>query len=104
VGVDHPLLALLKKVLFALKPGPEAGDFMERLVSHARRVDGPTIVQVGFVQADGRVLVAEAARGMSTRFDFASYGEFGRHPACLGVQVEAQAPSAPAPRKYGPRS
>ncbi|MFM7209436.1 MAG: hypothetical protein ACKOY8_06410, partial [Verrucomicrobiota bacterium] len=51
---------LLKKVLFALRPGPEAGEFMERLVSHARRVDGPTIVQVGFVQPDGRVLVAEA--------------------------------------------
>ena len=95
---------LLKKVLFALRPGPEAGDFMERLVNHARRVDGPTIVQVGFVQPDGRVLVAEAARGMTTRFDFDSYGGFGRHPACMGVQVEAQAPSSPAPRKYGPRN
>jgi hypothetical protein len=95
--------SLVKKVLFALKPGPEAGPFMERLVAHTRKVDGPTLVQVGFLQPDGRVLVAEAARGMTTRFDPATYGTFARDPACAGTQVEAGPPSQPAQRRYGPR-
>jgi hypothetical protein len=77
---------------------------MEKIVAHTRKVDGPTIVQVGFIQPDGRVLVAEAARGMTTRFDPESYGVFGRHPACAGVQIDATAPSQPPQRKYGPRS
>ena len=96
--------SLIKRILFALKPGPEAGAFMEKLVSHTRRVDGNTSVQIGFIQPDGRVLVAEAARGMTTRFDPASYGEFAKHPACVGVQIEATAPSSPAPRKFGPKN
>ena len=96
--------SLIKRILFALKPGPEAGAFMEKLVSHTRRVDGNTSVQIGFIQPDGRVLVAEAARCMTTRFDPASYGEFAKHPACVGVQIEATAPSSPAPRKFGPKN
>ena len=95
--------ALIKKILFALKPGPEAGPFMEKLVAHTRKVDGPTIVQVGFLQPDGRVLVAEAARGMTTRFDPATYGAFARDPACAGVQIDAAAPAQPPQRKFGPR-
>ena len=86
-----------------LKPGPEAGPFMEKLVAHTRKVDGPTIVQVGFLQPDGRVLVAEAARGMTTRFDPATYGAFARDPACAGVQIDAAAPAQPPQRKFGPR-
>ena len=53
---------------------------------------------------DGRVLVAEAARGMTTRFDPATYGAFARDPACAGVQIDAAAPAQPPQRKYGPRS
>ena len=95
---------LIKKILFALKPGPDAGDFLEKIVAHTRKVDGTTIVQVGFIQPDGRVLVAEAARGMTTRFDTETYGTFGRHPACAGVQIEPVAPTQAPQRKYGPRS
>jgi hypothetical protein len=76
---------------------------MEKLVAHTRKVDGPTIVQVGFLQPDGRVLVAEAARGMTTRFDPATYGAFARDPACAGVQIDAAAPAQPPQRKFGPR-
>ena len=96
--------SLIKKILFALKPGPDAGDFLEKIVAHTRKVDGTTIVQVGFIQPDGRVLVAEAARGMTTRFDTETYGAFGRHPACAGIQIEPVAPTQPPQRKYGPRS
>ena len=95
---------LIKKILFALKPGPDAGDFLEKIVAHTRKVDGTTIVQVGFIQPDGRVLVAEAARGMTTRFDTETYGTFGRHPACAGVQIEPIAPTQAPQRKYGPRA
>jgi hypothetical protein len=49
------------------------------------------------------VLVAEAARGMTTRFDTETYGAFGRHPACAGVQIEPVAPTQPPQRKFGPR-
>ena len=77
---------------------------MEKIVAHTRQVNGSTIVQVGFIQPDGRVLVAEAARGMTTRFDAGSYGVFGRHPACAGIQLEAAAPSQPPQRKFGPRA
>jgi DNA polymerase-3 subunit alpha len=96
--------SLIKKILFALKPGPDAGDFLEKIVAHTRKVDGPTIVQVGFIQPDGRVLVAEAARGMTTRFDTETYGAFGRHPACAGIQIEPVPPTQPPQRKFGPRS
>ncbi len=92
----HPLRgapALIKKILFALKPGPEAGPFMEKLVAHTRKVDGPTIVQVGFLQPDGRVLVAEAARGMTTRFDPATYGALARDPACATRATRRAEPS-----------
>ncbi len=95
---------LIKKILFALKPGPEAGDFMEKLVAHTRKVDGSSIVQIGFIQPDGRVLVAEAARTMTTRFEPETYALFAKHPACAGIQVEAIAPSQPPQRKFGPRS
>jgi hypothetical protein len=67
------------------------------------RSTGLTIVQVGFIQPDGRVLVAEAARGMTTRFDTESYGAFGRHPACAGVQIEPVAADAAPQRKFGPK-
>ena len=50
------------------------------------------------------MLVAEAARGMTTRFDNESYGTFGRHPACAGVQIEPIAPTQAPQRKYGPRA
>jgi hypothetical protein len=50
------------------------------------------------------VLVAEAARGMTTRFDPATYGALARDPACAGVQIDAAAPAQPPQRKYGPRS
>jgi len=96
--------SLIKKILFALKPGPDAGDFLEKIVAHTRKVDGPTIVQVGFIQPDGRVLVAEAARGMTTRFDTESYGAFGSHPACAGIQIEPVPPTQPPQRKFSPRA
>jgi DNA polymerase-3 subunit alpha len=96
--------SLIKRILFALKPGPEAGTFMEKLVAHTRKVDGGTGVQIGFIQPDGRVLVAEAGRGMTTRFDPTSYGEFAKHPACVGVQIEAAAPTPPPQRKFGPKN
>ena len=73
VGIVAVVDAILQLVRSA-RPGPEAGDFMEKLVAHTRRVDGSTLVQVGILQADGRVLIAEAARGMTTRFDPAIYG------------------------------
>jgi hypothetical protein len=72
-------------------------------MAHTRKVDGTTSVQIGFIQPDGRVLVAEAARGMSTRCDTETYGAFGRHPACAGVQIEPVAPTQPPQRKFGPR-
>ena len=50
------------------------------------------------------MLVAEADRGMTTRFDTESYGVFGRHPACAGVQIEPAPPAQPPPRKFGPRA
>ena len=96
--------AMIKRILFALRPGPEATDFMEKLIAHTRKVDGTTIVQVGILQADGRVLVAEAARGMTTRFNTETYGAFGRHPACAGVEIEPVPPAQPPQRKYGPRT
>ena len=49
-------------------------------------------------------LSREAARGMTTRFDTESYGAFGRHPACAGVQIEPIAPTQAPQRKYGPRA
>ncbi|MEY2751812.1 MAG: hypothetical protein RLZZ550_1783, partial [Verrucomicrobiota bacterium] len=55
-------------------------------------------------QPDGRVLVAEAARGMTTRFDPATYGAFARDPACAGVSLDAAAPSQPPQRRFGPRT
>jgi DNA polymerase-3 subunit alpha len=96
--------SLIKKILFALKPGPDANDFLDKIMAHTRKVDGTTMVQVGFIQPDGRVLVAEAARGMTTRFDTETYGTFGRHPACAGVQIEPVPPTQPPQRKFGPRS
>ncbi len=96
--------AMIKRILFALRPGPEAGDFMEKLVAHTRRVDGSTLVQVGILQADGRVLIAEAARGMTTRFDPAIYGALAKHPALAGVQIDPLPPTQPPQRKYGPRT
>lgn len=94
---------LIKKILFALQPGPEASEFMEKLVAHTRKVDGGTTVQIGFTQPDGRILVAEAASAMTTRFDPETYAYFAKHPACAGVQIEAIPPTQPAQRKYGPR-
>jgi hypothetical protein len=73
-------------------------------MAHTRKVDGTTMVQVGFIQPDGRVLVAEAARGMTTRFDTESYGAFGRHSACAGVQIEPVPPTQAPQRKFGPRA
>jgi hypothetical protein len=96
--------AMIKRILFALRPGPEAGDFMEKLVAHTRRVDGSTLVQVGILQADGRVLIAEAARGMTTRFDPVIYGQLAKHPALAGVQIDPLPPTQPPQRKYGPRA
>ena len=95
--------SLIKKILFALQPGPEASEFMEKLVAHTRKVDGGTTVQIGFTQPDGRILVAEAASAMTTRFDPETYAFFAKHPSCAGVQIEAIPPSQPAQRKYGPR-
>jgi hypothetical protein len=77
---------------------------MEKLVAHTRRVDGSTLVQVGILQADGRVLIAEAARGMTTRFDPIIYGLLAKHPALAGVQIDPVPPTQPPQRKYGPRS
>jgi len=95
--------SLIKKILFALKPGPEAAEFMEKIVAHTRRVDGLSVVQIGFLQPDGRILVAEAANAMSTRFNPTTYAFFAKHPACVGVQIEATPPSQPPQRKFGPR-
>jgi hypothetical protein len=96
--------SLIKKILFALKPGPEAAEFMEKIVAHTRRVDGRSVVQIGFLQPDGRILVAEAATAMSTRFDPTTYAFFAKHPACVGVQIESTPPSQPPQRKFGPRN
>jgi hypothetical protein len=96
--------SLVKRILFALKPGPEAGEFMEKLVAHTRKIDGITSVQIGFTQPDGRILIAEATSAMTTRFDAESYGYFAKHPACAGVQIEALPPSQPPQRKFGPRA
>ena len=99
----HPLRncpALVKRITFVLRPGAEAEAFLAELSSHTRRIDGPVSVSIGFVQADGRVLVSDAARGMTTRFDPAAYAAFGKHPACVGVHVEPVPPSPPPQRKY----
>ena len=95
--------SLVKRILFALKPGPEASEFMEKLVAHTRKIDGITSVQIGFTQPDGRILIAEATSAMTTRFDAENYGYFAKHPACAGVQIEALPPSQPPQRKFGPR-
>jgi hypothetical protein len=73
---------------------------MEKLVAHTRRIDGRSTVQIGFLQPDGRILVAEAANAMSTRFDPTTYNFFAKHPSCVSVQVEASPPSPPPQRKY----
>ena len=95
--------SLVARATFVLRPGPEAEGFLARLAEVARRVDGPTQVGVAFQQPDGRLLVADAARGMTTRLDPATYAELGRHPACVGVQVEPVPASAPPARKFGGR-
>jgi hypothetical protein len=95
--------SLVARATFVLRPGPEAEAFLARLAEVARRVDGPTQVGVAFQQPDGRLLVADAARGMTTRLEPATYAELGRHPACVGVQVEPVPASAPPQRKYGAR-
>ena len=46
-------MPVASEILFALKPGPDAGDFLEKIVAHTRKVDGTTMVQVGFIQPDG---------------------------------------------------
>lgn len=51
-----------------------------------------------------RTQMAEAARGMTTRFDTETYGTFGIHPAFTGVQIEPIAPTQAPQRKYGPRN
>jgi len=93
--------SLAARLTFVLRPGPEAEAFLGELAAHTRRVDGPTGVSVGFQQPDGRILVSDAARGMTTRFEPADYARFGRHPACLGVQVDPVPPSSPPQRRYG---
>ena len=37
---------------------------------------------------------------MTTRFEPAIYAAFGKHPACVGVQVEPVPPSSPPQRRY----
>jgi DNA polymerase-3 subunit alpha len=95
--------SLVTRITFVLRPGPESEIFLAELADHTRRVDGPTAVSVGFQQPDGRILVSDAARGMTTRFEPADYARFGRHPACQGVQVDPVPPSAPPQRRYGGR-
>ncbi len=95
--------SLIARATFVLKPGPEAEAFLARLSEVARRIDGPTAVSVAFLQPDGRQLVADAARGMTTLFDPAIYAELGKHPACVGVQIEPVPPSSPPQRRYSAR-
>ena len=45
------------------------------------------------------LLIAQAHQ-----IDTESYGAFGRHPACAGVQIEPVAPTQAPQRKYGPRA
>jgi DNA polymerase-3 subunit alpha len=95
--------SLIARATFVLRPGPEAEAFLARLSEVARRIDGPTAVSVAFLQPDGRQLVADAARGMTTLFDPAIYAELGKHPACVGVQIEPVPPSSPPQRRYSAR-
>jgi DNA polymerase-3 subunit alpha len=96
--------SLVKRITFVLKPGPEGEAFLAELSAYTRKVDGTVAVSIGLIQPDGRVLVSDAARGMTTRFDPESYATFGKHPGCAGVQVDPVPPSSPPQRKYGNRS
>ena len=72
--------------------------------ANGNTITTPTPIQVGILQADGRVLIAEAARGMTTRFDPVIYGQLAKHPALAGAQIDPLPPTQPPQRKYAPRS
>jgi DNA polymerase-3 subunit alpha len=91
--LEQKIPAIVKNVLFILSPIGEAEDFLQKLVGHLADNTGRTVVKVGFLQPDGRVLHAELPASLSVLFTPAFYKTFVRHPACVGAVVETLPPT-----------
>ncbi|MDR2845334.1 MAG: DNA polymerase III subunit alpha, partial [Puniceicoccales bacterium] len=84
---------LVRSVLFLLYPVGEADDFLEKMADVLQETSGRTVVHVGFLQPDGRVLRADLPTTLKAYCGPDFYRAFIRHPACAGAVVDIPPPA-----------
>lgn len=100
-ALEKRVPGLIKRVLFALHPVAEAEDFLQKLSARLMaEPSGPTALQIGFRQADERVLQADIAGSLGANMTPEFFKEFSQHPACAGTVVET-VPQQERERKWG---
>ncbi len=100
-ALEKRVPGLVKRVLFVLHPVAAAEDFLQKLSARLMaEPSGPTALQIGFRQADERVLQADIAGSLGANMTPEFFKEFSQHPACAGTVVET-VPQPERERKWG---
>ncbi|MDR2512538.1 MAG: DNA polymerase III subunit alpha [Puniceicoccales bacterium] len=93
--LEPTLPSLIKSILFILHPDKNTEDFLEQLATHihADNSTGTSIISVGFIQNDGRILQASFPPALNTHCSPTFYRTFAHHPACTGTVVTTLPPN-----------
>jgi DNA polymerase-3 subunit alpha len=103
-ALDRALPAMLKRITWVLRPGPEAADFAAALRTTLEGCSGETFVEIGFLSENDYVAIAEVSAAFRWRVDPAAFRRLRRHAAVAGCVVETK-PVAPAePRRWARRN
>jgi DNA polymerase-3 subunit alpha len=96
--VDRATAGAFRKVLFVIRPGADAGDFLNKLRDAVDRNRGNVAVEVGFLVDDSNVLIAEVPASLHWAFAPEDFLVLRQHPAVVGCQIDAK-PVQPVERK-----
>ncbi|MEZ5277366.1 MAG: DNA polymerase III subunit alpha [Opitutaceae bacterium] len=88
--LDTALPGLIRKVVWILRPGFQADDFLMRLREEVDASFGETRIEFGFLDGSGYIALAEASNALSWKIQPTVFRSLRKMPGVVGCLIESE--------------